>query len=172
MPLDDELEALVPRVYRFARRLTGDAHRAEDLTQETLLRAWRRRGQLRDPRRAAVWVFRIAANLWRDELRRRGVLTQDAELPHETADRRLAAPEAIAEEREQVARALTALATLPPQQRTVLHLVAVEQLTLGEVSEVLGISRNAARVNLCLARRRMRELFSEVNPSFNDSGWK
>jgi RNA polymerase sigma-70 factor (ECF subfamily) len=140
-------------------------HRAEDLTQETFLRGWRRRGQLRDPRRAVVWLFRIAANLWRDELRRRGVLTQDAELPHETADGRLAAPEVIAEEREQVARALAALATLPRQQQTVLHLVAVERLSLAEVSEVLGISRNAARVNLCLARKRMRELCSDVNPT-------
>jgi RNA polymerase sigma-70 factor (ECF subfamily) len=152
-------------VYRFARRLTGDAHRAEDLTQETLLRGWKRRGQLRDPRRALVWLFRIASNLWRDELRRRGVLTQDAELPLETADLRITPPETIAEDREQVARALAALETLPQQQRTVLHLVAVERLTLAEVSEVLEISRNAARVNLCLARKRMRELCSELNTS-------
>ena len=165
MPLDDELEALIPRVYRFARRLTGDAHRAEDLTQETLLRGWKRRGQLRDPRRALVWLFRIAANLWRDELRRRGVLTEDAELPHEAADGRVVAPEAVADEREQVDRALAALATLPPQQRTVLHLVAVERMSLAEVSEVLEISPNAARVNLCLARKRMRELCSELNTS-------
>ena len=165
MPLDDELEALIPRVYRFARRLTGDAHRAEDLTQETLLRGWKRRGQLRDPRRALVWLFRIASNLWRDELRRRGVVAQDAPLPHETVDLRITPPETMAEEREQVARAMAALEMLPQQQRTVLHLVAVERLTLAEVSEVLEISRNAARVNLCLARKRMRELCSELNTS-------
>ncbi|HUG89509.1 MAG TPA: sigma-70 family RNA polymerase sigma factor [Planctomycetaceae bacterium] len=165
MPLDDELEALVPRVYRFARRLTGNVHRAEDLTQETFLRAWRRRGQLRDPRRTLVWLFRIAANLWRDELRRRGVLTEDAELTAEPVDGRMLAPETIADEHEQVERALAALATLPPRQQSVLHLVAVERLSLSEVSEILGITRNAARVNLCLARKRMRELFSEANQS-------
>src|SRR5712692_4928022 len=69
-PVKNLLEEYVPRVYRFALRLTNDPHAAEDLTQETLLRAWRRRGLLRDPRAARVWLFRITANLWRDQLRR------------------------------------------------------------------------------------------------------
>src|SRR5262245_27283653 len=59
-----------PRVFRFALRLTGDPHAAEDLTQETFLRAWPARGRLRDDRLMRVWLFRITANIWRDRLRR------------------------------------------------------------------------------------------------------
>src|SRR5262245_49072471 len=58
-PVSDDLEAWVPRVYRFALRLCHDPHAADDLTQETLLRAWRHRGHLRDERAMCVWLFRI-----------------------------------------------------------------------------------------------------------------
>src|SRR5687767_14908852 len=70
MPVTSRLETWVPRVYRFALRLSRDPHAAADLTQDTFLRAWRHRGRLRDPRAVRGWLFRIAANLWRDRLRR------------------------------------------------------------------------------------------------------
>src|SRR5205823_15077281 len=69
-PVSNSLEAWVPRVYRFALRLSNDPDAADDLTQETFLRAWRQRDRLRDQRAARVWLFRITANLWRDHLRR------------------------------------------------------------------------------------------------------
>ena len=54
------LEDWAPRVFRFALRLTGDPHVAEDVTQETFLRAWPGRARLRDERLMRVWLFRIA----------------------------------------------------------------------------------------------------------------
>src|SRR5712692_6946834 len=69
-PVKNLLEEYVPRVYRFALRLTNNPHAAEDLTQETMLRAWRGRWLLRNPQTFRVWLFRITANLWRDQLRR------------------------------------------------------------------------------------------------------
>ena len=70
MPFWEQLEPHLPHVYRFALRLAGDPHLAEDLTQETYLRAWRGRRQLRSAQSARVWLFRISVNLWRDQLRR------------------------------------------------------------------------------------------------------
>jgi RNA polymerase sigma-70 factor (ECF subfamily) len=147
----------VPHVYRLALRLTGDGHRAEDLTQETFLRAWKRRGQLRDARAERVWLFRIAANIWKDELRQSRVrsalwfaLPADAQGPEPT-------PEHSSELRESLERTLSLLNSLPVQQRTVLYLVAVEGLSVGEVGNILGINTNAVKVNLSLARKRMRE---------------
>ena len=157
MPLEEILSECVPRVFRFALRLTLDRHRAEDLTQETFLRAWRGRADLRDERAARLWLLQIARNLWRDELRRGQRDVLEAGRPEEYEELR-PRPEQAASEREELAHALAGLDSLPPRQREVLYLVAVEGLSLSEVSQMLEISRNAAKVNLCLARKAMRKL--------------
>jgi RNA polymerase sigma-70 factor (ECF subfamily) len=157
-----DLEAWVPRVYRFALRLSADPHVAEDLTQETFLRAWGGRGRLRDAAAVGVWLFRITANLWRDHLRRgRSPVARAGPLVDEQAEH-AAPPEARAAGRENLGRALDALHGLPPRQREVLYLSACEGLTPAEVGAVLGISPGAAKTNLSLARKRMREVLGEV----------
>ena len=148
----------VPNVYRFALRLTGDLHRAEELTQETFLRACQRQEQLRDGRAVRVWLFRIAANLWADELRRNHLPT--AGIPHKQLEVpcQCATHVRTAEMKEELQRALRLLDGLPVRQRTVLYLTAVEELSLGEVADVVGIDKNTAKVHLSVARKKMREL--------------
>ena len=68
--MSERLEEHLPGVYRFALRLTGNPHAAEDLTQEAFLRAWRQARQLRVPQAARAWLLRITMNVWRDQLRR------------------------------------------------------------------------------------------------------
>jgi RNA polymerase sigma-70 factor (ECF subfamily) len=161
----DHLDEWVPRVYRFALRLCGDAHAAEDVAQEALVRAWRRRGRLRNERAARVWVFRIALNVWRDRLRR-GALPVGRAGPLEGTETIVGpSAERLAEMREDLARALAALDGLPPRQREVLYLSAVEGLSASEVADVLGISSVAAKANLSLARQKMREQLPDVFPS-------
>jgi RNA polymerase sigma-70 factor (ECF subfamily) len=152
------LEDWVPRVYRFALRLTGDPGVAEELTQETFLRAWRSRSRLRDARAARVWLFRIAANIWRDQLRRGRSPVAQAGLLEDAEPGKMPAPERQAEGREELSRALDAMAALPARQREVLHLSASEGLSIAEVAEVLGISADAAKSSLSLARKKLREL--------------
>ena len=167
--MSDLLEAWVPRVYRFALRLSDDPHAAEDLTQETFLRAWRQRGRLRDARSARVWLFRITANLWRDRLRRGRSPVARAGPLADTEPARAPPPERLVAGQEELSRALEALAALPPRQREVLYLSACEGLTTGEVAEVLGISADAAKANLSLARKKMRQqlpdLFADPTPA-------
>jgi len=153
------LEEHVPRVYRFALRLTANPEDAEDLAQETFLRAWRHRRGIREPGAVRVWLFTIAANLWRDRLRRRkrrplvlDALADDQQAPAMPPDR-----EAIA--REDHDRVVEAMDSLPPRQREVLYLHVWEQLSVGEIARVLGISADAVKASLSLARRRMRERF-------------
>jgi RNA polymerase sigma-70 factor (ECF subfamily) len=160
----DLLDEWVPRVYRFALRLCRDRHLAEDLTQETLLRAWRHRARLRDPRAARVWLFRIAANLWRDQARR-GRLPVARAGPLDDAPDQAGPPERRAEEREELARALAALDGLPPRQREVLYLSACEGLAPAEVAAVLGISPAAAKASLSLARQAMRRQLPDPAPA-------
>jgi RNA polymerase sigma-70 factor (ECF subfamily) len=156
------LEELAPRIYRFALRLTCDSHAAEDLTQETLLRAWRRRDRLREPHAARVWLFAIAVNLWRDALRRgRHLAGRAGPLVGDPVGRVLA-PDADAARQEDLRRALDAMDALPERQREVLYLSACEGLALAEVASVLGITASAAKASLSLARRKLREELSDL----------
>ncbi len=159
------LPEYVPRVYRFALRLTHDAHAAEDLTQETFLRAWRGHRLLRNPEAIRVWLFRIAANLWRDHLRRGKLpVAQAGPLPEDYAGG-LQPVEQHLDVQDDLRRALDALEALPERQRQVLHLSACEGLSAAEISLVLGVSPNTVKANLCLARKKLRQ---ELKDLFED----
>jgi RNA polymerase sigma factor (sigma-70 family) len=166
------LEAWVPRVYRFALRLTNDPDTAADVTQEAFLRAWRHRGRLRDARAARGWLFRIAANVWRDLLRRGRSPVARAEPLADTEPGGAPSPERLAAGREELGRALAALNGLPPRQREVLYLSACEGLATAEVAAILGISPEAAKASLSLARKALRrqlhDLFPDPAPASND----
>jgi RNA polymerase sigma-70 factor (ECF subfamily) len=157
------VDEYLPRVYRFALRLTGSRQEAEDLTQETFLRAWRRRGHLRDPDRARVWLFTIAKNLWNDRLRRKGRRPTLVEPLEEDPPSTAAAPDHDVMVREDLRRVLEAMDSLPARQREVLYLRACEELSLSEIAAVLGISSEAAKASLCEARKRLRQRFSEID---------
>lgn len=159
------LEQLVPRVFGFALRLTGDRHRAEDLTQEAFLRAWRSGVAQRDADQARVWLFQIAANAWRDLLRRQRLAPERAgQLDMNQAGLRIG-PGLLAEQREEVANALAAVDALPGRQREVLYLSACEGLTNQEIAAVLDCTCDAVKTNLSIARRKLRE---QLQPTAQD----
>jgi RNA polymerase sigma-70 factor (ECF subfamily) len=156
------LHEYVPRVYRFALRLTHDPHAAEDLTQETFLRAWRRHGVLRRPQAVHVWLFRIAANLWRDQLRRGKLrVARAGPLPEDYASG-VQTAEQMVNDQDDLRRALEAMAMLPERQREVLYLSACEGLSAAEISVVLGIRTGAVKASLCLARKRLRQELKDL----------
>ncbi len=155
----NDLEAHLGTVYRYTLRLTGRADLAEDVTQETMLRAWRRRHSLRDERVARVWLLRIATNVWTDYLRQRRhrpqALAVEPACPRPTAAVR-------SEQEEHVTQALAAMDELPPRQRQVLYLITCEGLSQAEVAKVLGIAAAAVKSNLSLARREMRRKLKPI----------
>ena len=167
--MDDALEQLVTPVYRFALRLaTGDVHLAEDLTQETLVRALHAsRHDLRRPPREDLdarrtWLFTIVANVWRDHLRRHQVRSAHARDLSVRTKLTQTAPEHDLARRETAAGALDELDRLPERQRQVLYLSACEGLSPAAIASVLGISRRAATASLSLARRRLSERLDHV----------
>jgi RNA polymerase sigma-70 factor (ECF subfamily) len=158
-PAFDNIEQHLGTVYRYALRLTGRPDMAEDLTQETMLRGWRNRRKLRDPRVGRVWLLRIATNVWTDHLRRAKFRprTLDSEPP---CSRRT--PAMLSDQRESVRMALAAMDELPPRQRQVLYLVTCEQMSNSEVAAVLDISESTVKANLSLARQEMRRRLSNL----------
>src|SRR5687767_1160977 len=136
--------------------LAGDPE-AEDVVQEALLVAWRRLPALRDPARFPAWVRRIVVRRCLGQLRRRRLRPIPLELPagdHRRAQRPAATNFAAATEAAiDVSRLLAAL---PPRQRAVLYLTAVEGCTDREIAAMLGILAPTVRVHRLRAARRVR----------------
>lgn len=139
---------------------------AEDITQEALLRAWRRRSDLRNESAARVWLFRIATNIWRDRLRRgklerkfEGTLPASAD---EIPDGESRPPSHDLARREELEGVLALIDTLPDRQREVLWLHALEGLSQREIAGVLEIKPSTVKVNLHHARRSMRRKLAEA----------
>lgn len=144
------------RVLGFALRRTANREDAEDVVAETFLTAWRRLEQVPAGGEARLWLYGVArralANQQRGERRRvrlTGVLHAESVL-HASRP---------TEADHEVARVAAAFARLGAHDREVLTLAAWEGLNAGEIATVLGCSRNAARIRLHRARRRLaREL--------------
>jgi uncharacterized protein len=143
------------RARRVARRLLGDAHEAEDVTQEALLQAYVGLAALRDRERFGAWLAAIAANLARMRLRRTG----DVPVPTEELDERAAAEDAGVLEHVRLA-----IAVLPPAEREAFLACEVLGLSREEAGRALGCSAVAVRVRLHRARGRLREELREHVP--------
>ena len=156
-PLEEHLE----NVYRFALRLTQNRHEAEDLTQDTFVKAWRSRRQLRKAKSARAWLFQVTVNLWRDRLRSRQRSPERTEpwLDHHQRPEVLPDLKMIA--REDVGRTLEAVDSLPSRQREVLYLHAVEEFS---IAEILATSSAAVKASLSLARKRLRRKLPDICP--------
>jgi RNA polymerase sigma-70 factor (ECF subfamily) len=166
----------------YCYRMLGSVHDAEDLVQETYLRAWRAYDRFEGRSSLRTWLYRIAANTCLTALENRGrrplpsglgapssdpvaELAQSPELPwlEPVPDTMVGAapddPAAIVTSRESIRLALiTALQHLPPRQRTVLIMRDVLSWRAAEVAELLGVTTVAVNSMLQRARAQISEL--------------
>ena len=146
-------DANVGRVHALALRMTADAERAEDLTQEVFLRAWSKRHTLRNGDAFAAWITRVAANLIvsrnRRHLRRS---SREVAMPDcwEAPDRAPAPDVAGAVDLER------AIGRLPPGAREVFVLHDVEGFTHEEIGMMAGIAPGTSKAHLHRARMLLR----------------
>ncbi len=148
------VDAYWDRLHRWLYHLTRDRHRAEDLTQETFLKALAAIGSFRPGSNFRAWLFRIGhnnfVNLKRSE--RRTVVALPDETAGTTAD---SDPEKVASDREQLARATAAVAGLPSDFRAALLLRAEQGMSFREVAAVLKITEETARWRVFKARQKL-----------------
>jgi RNA polymerase sigma-70 factor (ECF subfamily) len=144
-------------ILSYLYRLMGDAPCAEELCQEVFARAYKARRSMENIQNVRAWLYRIATNAARDQLRRRRLL---AWLPLFDEDPALLveSPEASALELHAVEQALL---KLDPNLRVPLVLYTCQELSTQEIADVLGISRDAVKQRLVRARLRFRELYEE-----------
>ena len=141
-----------PALERLALRIVGHRHDAEDVAQDAVLTAWRKLSGFRGEARFKTWITRILVNRALDVVRRRKTAVDVAAeaLPSPDAD-----PLVRASEREVDQAVRAAIETLPPVQRTTLLLRVDQGLAYEEIAYVLGSTRNAVRMNLVAARKRL-----------------
>ena len=153
------------RVYTIARRITGNDHDAEDVTQQTFLDALAHLAGFRGEASFGTWVARIATYAALKILRKRkGLPTvsldagDDTELPHPVfiADWR-ATPDQLAGQNETRQLIDAALAELDEKHRLVFLLRDVEGLSIRETAEAVGITEANVKVRLLRARLQLRE---------------
>ncbi len=152
--------SVIPRLRRYARALTGDTLLADDLVQDTLERALIKRHLWREGSDLRAWMFTIMHNVYVNQLRSRPAeapVTLDAEA-YNVASR--ASPVDMLE----VGDIDAAIRRLPAEQREVLLLVALEQLSYAETAQALGIPLGTVMSRLYRARERVRGLLDGSAP--------
>lgn len=145
-------KALVPGLYRYAWWLCRDRALADDLVQETLLRAWRSLDQLRDEDAARQWLITILRREYLRELSRRKDTVDIHELPLADPQARVGGGDTDAED---VRRALH---KLEPEYREPLVLQVLMGCSTQEIGELLQLTQGAVLTRLFRARQQLREL--------------
>ena len=157
-----------PAIHRYIHSMVRDAAEAEDLTQETMLRAHSKLPTLDDPSRLVHWLYRIATNICYDQYRRVGrkskpkhvqinpdgtANTPDAEALTDNSPR---LDKAMAQ-KEMSACVQSYLAALPDAYRAAIMLHDVHSLTNPQIAEMLDLSLATVKVRLHRARKQLRD---------------
>ena len=156
--VDEEFEALFSRyeepICTYLARMTGDLPRAQELAQETFLRAYRAmaRGEAWENPRA--WLYRVASRLAANDYRRRKLLQW---VP--LGDRDPAPGPSLAEDSAGRLDFRAALAALPPRYRVPLLLSMVADYRVADIGAILGLSSSAVKMRLSRAREMLRRTY-------------
>ena len=167
---NDQLIAVLPRLRRFARGLTGSSFEADDLVQAACERALSRSHQFQEGTRFDSWMFRIVQTIWIDQLRSRDVRKEEPE--DDAVHIGTESPVRLAEARLALGEVRAALMTIPPEQRAALLLVTVEGLSYKEAAQVAKvpvgtIMSRLARARIALEQRLAAD--SELRRSWSDA---
>ncbi len=161
-----DIVAALPRLRRYARVLTGNVHGADDLVQDTLVRAWDKRRLWRVGSDLRAWLFTIMHNVYVNQflLRQRegaSVSLDAADSPVDGWD--IAVP-ATQSDRVEANEVFAQMGRLPVEQREVLILAAVEGLSYDEIAHVLSVPLGTVMSRLSRAREKLRRMVGLPSP--------
>jgi len=148
----ERLVELIPRLRRYARALVGERAAADDLVQDTLERAWSKLHLYRRGSDLRAWLFTVMHNVHVNKLRASRVLDPlDDEMP-ELAQRPAQGDALLVRDLDR------SIALLPAEQRAVLLLVSLEEMSYEEVARTLGIPMGTVMSRLSRAREKLRAM--------------
>src|SRR5580698_4913932 len=157
-------DLLAPRLYGYFLRQTRSADLADDLTQQTLLKIHRARGQFLRGAAVTPWAFAIGRRLLIDSLRRhrREVTPNDDDDTFERVSSDAPSADELVAAQETAHRIQRALLRLPASQRVAFELVKQEGLTFAEAAEALGTTVAAVKLRAHRAYEALRGILGDV----------
>lgn len=153
-----KLEPIIPMIRRFAYSLTGNQHDADDLLQSTLERLLTK--DLPRDVDLTKWAFRVCRNLWIDEYRSQKVRQEATQKP-ELQQLDIVDGDKVMTNQLTVQQVQRALQKLPEDQKSILTLIAVEDLSYQEVADLLNIPVGTVMSRLSRARKAMAKWFND-----------
>ena len=154
--LRDDLLASIPNLRAFAVSLCGSSERADDLVQETLMKAWAKFDTFQEGTNLRAWLFTILRNEFYSQVRKRGREVEDAE---GTYAARLASQPAQTGHMD-LRDFRHALVKLPPDQREALILVGASGFSYQEAAEICDCAVGTIKSRVSRARTRLAELLA------------
>jgi RNA polymerase sigma-70 factor, ECF subfamily len=170
---DEDFRALVERysrtIFVMAHRMTGNEHDAEDVVQETFMRAYRRLSQFENRADFGTWIYRIGVNCAIDYLRSRErhnagrqAIDIDAGTGMQTLPARDPSPDRLLLSNEVQARVSAALAGLTPKERAAFLLRHFDGCAIEEIAQILNVRANAAKHTVFRAVKKLRKALAPV----------
>ena len=159
-------------IINFIYRSIGDYHRAEDLSQETFLRVFKSAKRYEPKSKFKNWLYRIASNLCKNEVRdreRRGLSSldelmtdDDGKISHAVLTDHSRAPDKLYEKKERENLIRYAIDRLPENQRLAIIMVTYQNLRYDAIAEAMGCSVSAVKSLIHRARQNLKGLLIEV----------
>lgn len=154
-------------VYNICLKLVGDPHEAMDLSQETYLKAWRGLSGYKGDSKFSTWLCRIATNTCLDHIRKQNrrkaidtvSLDEEQSLRHQIADYSFD-PDAIFQASLDQKMVLEAFSGLPDQDRLLLSLRAVEEMSYEDIGQTLNLKPGTVKSKIFRAREKIRRNLS------------
>ena len=144
----------------YAKRILGDEDEAEDVIQEVYLKLWYMRGNLQSYNSIAALSMHITKNMCINRLRVRGKMQEDVDghvVLNEEPE-----PDIRLEQKDNFEHVMRIIDRLPGLQQTILRMKHIDGFEIEEIAELTGSNREAVRVNLSRARKKVRDEFFKI----------
>lgn len=156
-----DLLPLKDKIYRLGLRITLNAQEAEDLTQDTLLKAWAKRGELAEVANLEAWCMAVCRNMALDRNALKENANQALDLQRDDKPDTARSPQEQMEIDEKLAQVRRIINSLPEKQRTALQLRDVEGMSYRQAADVMQTTEALFKVTLHRARQAVREQYEK-----------
>lgn len=157
-----DLLPLKDKLYRLGLRITLNAQEAEDLTQDTLIRAWNKRDELTEVANIEAWCMAVCRNMALDHMARKESANVSLNTALTDTPDSARTPQEQLEHEEKLKRVHQLFNALPERQRTALQLRDIEGLSYQEAADAMSISEDLFKVTLHRARKALKYQYEKI----------